>query len=141
MQIVITRSTDKLPSIVDGPTMTLVNRDIHQEEHEMEDGTKVTEWVATQYRFEAGEYALVRAGILPDGAEWDAELRRIERSAIYDEADVSIAKAQDYIASGATGWQDYIDAMRAYKMEVRESVEQPGFPSSVTYPDAPVMPE
>lgn len=141
MQIVTTRSNEKMPSVVDGPTMTLVNRDIHQEEHEMEDGSKVLEWVATQYRFEAGEYALVRAGILPDGAEWDAELRRIERSAIYDDADVSIAKAQDYIAAGATGWQDYLDAMRAYKMEVRESVEQPGFPETVTYPDAPVMPE
>lgn len=141
MQIVTTRSNEKLPSIVDGPTMTLVNRDIHQEEHKLEDGSKVLEWVATQYRFEAGEYALVRAGILPDGAEWDAELRRIERSAIYDDADVSIAKAQDYIAAGATGWQDYLDAMRAYKMEVRESVEQAGFPATVTYPDAPVMPE
>ncbi len=141
MQIMTTRSTDKLPSIVDGPTMTLVNRDIRQEEHEMEDGTKATEWVATQYRFEAGEYSMVRAGILPDGAEWDAELRRIERSAIYDDADVSIAKAQDYIAAGAAGWQDYLDAMRAYKMEVRQTVEQKSFPAQVEYPLAPVMPE
>lgn len=141
MQIVTSRSGIKQAEIVEGPTMTLVNRSIHQEEHQEEDGSTTLEWVATQYRFGAGEYSLVRAGILPDGASWDEELRRIERSALYDDADVGIAKAQDYISTGAEGWQGYLDAMRAYKMAVRQTVEQASFPAEVAYPEKPSMPD
>ncbi len=140
MQIVESRSTVKFPAMLVGPTVTLINRDIHQEEREMEDGSKITEWVATLYRLEDGEYDLVRAGILPDGATWDAELRRIERSALLDSADMNIAEAQDYIQAGESGWEAYLTAMRQYKMDVRATTEQAGFPLSVTYPSVPEKP-
>ncbi len=141
MQIVTARSTTALPSMMEGPTMTLINRNVHVETV-VDETTKAShdEWVATQYRLPAGEYAMVRAGILPEGATWDAELRRIERSALLDDADRDIAEAQDYIQSGASGWEEYVTGMRSYKMAVRETVEQAGFPLSVTYPEVPSKP-
>jgi len=140
MQITTARSTIPIPAMMTGPTVTLVNRDIHIETVKDEQGQEHDEWVATQYRMEGGEYALVRAGILPDGATWDAELRRIERSALLDSADTSIAEAQDYIQAGEQGWEAYLTAMRQYKMDVRATTEQAGFPLSVTYPTVPEKP-
>lgn len=140
MQIVTARSTCVIPAMMTGPTVTLVNRDIHIETIKDEQGQEHDEWVATQYRMDAGEYDMVRAGILPDGATWDAELRRIERSALLDSADTSIAEAQDYIQAGEQGWEAYLTAMRQYKMDVRATTKQVGFPVSVTYPTAPEKP-
>ncbi len=139
MQIVTTRSNSMIPAMMTGPTVTLVNRDIHVETVKDEQGER-EEWVATQYRLESGEYDLVRAGILPDGATWDSELRRIERSALLDDADTHIAEAQDYIQAGESGWEEYMAAMRQYKMDVRATTEQAGFPLSVTYPTVPEKP-
>lgn len=139
MQIVTTRSNSAIPAMMTGPTVTLVNRDIHVETVKDEQGER-EEWVATQYRLESGEYDLVRAGILPDGATWDSELRRIERSALLDDADTHIAEAQDYIQAGASGWEEYMAAIRQYKMDVRATTEQAGFPLVVAYPTVPEKP-
>lgn len=136
MEIIEARSMTAPPKIITGPTMVLVNRNPRMETVEDERGESRTECVYTQYRLEFGEYDLIRAGILPDGAVWDAELRRIERSAKLDAADVDIAKAEDYIASGED-WSERLKALRAYKMAVRATKTQPGFPAEADYPDYP----
>lgn len=125
--------------MISGPTVTLVNRDIRVETHEDEERGSITEYVCTQYRFESGEYESVRAGILPDGVQWDAELRRIERSAKLDDADIGIAEAEDHIATGARGGE-YIQSLREYKMAVRDTVNQTGYPQTVEYPTVPENP-
>ncbi len=125
--------------MIAGPTITLVNCNIRQESRENEERAGTTEFVYTQYRFESGEYECIRAGILPDGAQWDAELRRIERSARLDEADVCIAEAEDHVATGASGGA-YLQALREYKMAVRTTVNQVEFPAAVEYPKLPENP-
>lgn len=136
MEIIEARSMTAPPEIITGPTMVLVNRNLRTETVEDERGESRTECVYTQYRLESGEYDLIHAGILPDGAAWDAELRRIERSAKLDAADIDIAKAEDYIASGED-WSERLKALRAYKMAVRATKTQPGFPAEVDYPEYP----
>lgn len=138
MEITEARSGIKPPAMIAGPSVTLVNRDIRQETREDEKGT-IAEYVYTQYRFDEGEYESVRAGILPEGAAWDAELRRIERSAKLDEADMGIAEAEDNIATGSEGGA-YLQALREYKMAVRATIEQSGYPSVVEYPEIPANP-
>ena len=138
MEITEARSGIKPPAMIAGPSVTLVNRDIRQETREDEMGT-IAEYVYTQYRFEAGEYEAVRAGILPEGAAWDAELRRIERSAKLDEADMGIAEAEDNMATGSEG-AAYLQALREYKMAVRATIEQSGYPAVVEYPEIPANP-
>lgn len=138
MEIITARSTTSQPSLVHGPTVTLVNLKPTPEAVEGPDGETHTDLVYTSYRFDAGEYDLVRTGILPAGAEWDAELRRIERSALLDEADKRIAEAQDNIAAGTAGdWQEHLDALRAYKMAVRATKTAEGFPETAEYPQMP----
>lgn len=136
MQIVKSRSATAQPSMVNGPTMVLINRDTVVETVKDEDGTTRQEYVCTQYRMDLGEYGLVRAGILPEGATWDAELRRIERSALLDNADIRIAEAEDHIAAGEAEEAE-VKALREYKMAVRATVNQSGFPTEVAYPSMP----
>lgn len=136
MQIVRSRSNEAQPSRIIGPTMILINRDQELEIVKDETGESRQEYVCTQYRMSPGEYELIRAGILPSGASWDEELRRIERSALLDNADVLIAKAEDLVATGQ-GDASVIQRIREYKMAVRATVTQPVFPESVEYPEAP----
>lgn len=139
----ITAASDTRPvELVTGPTITLYRRDIETSTVEDEDGTERTVYTYRELRFPTGEYELVRAGMLPPGVtEWTEDLRRIQRSALLDQADKLISEAEDNIASGSPGqWQEYRDAMRSYKMAVRETASQQGFPQIVTYPEMPVQP-
>ena len=136
MQIVRSRSNEAQPSRIIGPTMILINRDQGIETIQDPDGQTRQEYVYTQYRITPGEYELIRAGILPQGASWDAELRRIERSALLDNADVLIAKAEDLVATGQ-GDASLVQRIREYKMAVRATIDQPNFPESVEYPEVP----
>lgn len=131
-------SSDRRPvSILTGPTVTLYRRDIRQETTEGENGEPRTYYTYTEIRFERGEYELVRSGMLPPGVrEWTADLRRIERSALLDDADVLIAKAEDLMATGQ-GDASAVQRIREYKMAVRATVDKPGFPESVEYPEIP----
>ena len=138
MEIVKSRSSNPQPSMIIGPTMILRNRGQEVEIVKDETGESREEYVYTQYRMSPGEYELIRAGILPQGASWDAELRRIERSALLDNADVLIAKAEDLVATGQGGGST-IQALREYKMAVRATVTQPGFPTVVEYPEVPTI--
>lgn len=133
-------SSDRRPvSILTGPTVTLYRRDIRQETTEGEGGEPRTYYTYTEIRFERGEYDLVRSGMLPPGVrEWTDDLRRIERSALLDDADVLIAKAEDLAATGQ-GDASVIQRIREYKMAVRATVTQPGFPASVEYPELPTI--
>lgn len=138
MHIVRSRSSNPQPSKIIGPTMILINRDQEVGIVKDETGEYREECVYTQYRITPGEYELIRAGILPDGASWDAELRRIERNALLDNADVLIAKAEDLVATGQ-GDASVIQRIREYKMAVRATVDQPSFPESVEYPEVPTI--
>ena len=136
MQIVRSRSSEAQPSRIIGPTMILINRSQEVGIVKDETGESREEYVCTQYRMSPGEYELVRAGILPEGASWDEELRRIERSALLDAADIRIAEMEDHVATGEGG-ESAIHALREYKMAVRATVDQPNFPESVEYPEVP----
>lgn len=139
----ITAASDTRPvELVTGPTMTLYRRDVTTSTEKDDKDVDRTVYIYRELRFPTGEYELVRAGMLPPGVtEWTEDLRRIQRSAILDEADKLIAEAEDNIASGSSGqWQEYRDAMRSYKMAVRETASQQGFPQAVTYPEMPVQP-
>lgn len=133
-------SSDRRPvSILTGPTVTLYRRDIRQETTEGENGEPRTYYTYTEIRFERGEYDLVRSGMLPPGVrEWTDDLRRIERSALLDDADVLIAKAEDLMATGQ-GDASAVQRIREYKMAVRATVTQSGFPASVEYPEVPTI--
>lgn len=136
MKIVKSRGNIAQPSKIVGPTMILINRDQELETVQDPDGQSRQEYICTQYRISPGEYELIRAGILPQGASWDAELRRIERSALLDNADTLIAKAEDLVATGQ-GDASLVQRIREYKMAVRATVDQPSFPESVEYPEVP----
>ena len=133
-------SSDRRPvSILTGPTVTLYRRDIRQETTEGEGGEPRTYYTYTEIRFERGEYELVRSGMLPPGVrEWTDDLRRIERSALLDNADVLIAKAEDLMATGQ-GDASAVQRIREYKMAGRATVTQSGFPASVEYPEPPTI--
>lgn len=139
----VTATSDTRPvELVTGPTVTLYRRDIETSTETDNQGVERTLYTYRELRFPTGEYELVLAGMLPPGVdEWTADLRRIQRSALLDQADKLIAEAEDNIVSGSPGqWQEYRDAMRAYKMAVRETASQQGFPQAVTYPEMPVQP-
>lgn len=133
-------SSDRRPvSILTGPTVTLYRRDIRQETTEGENGEPRIYYTYTEIRFERGEYDLVRSGMLPPGVrEWTDDLRRIERSALLDNADVLIAKAEDLMATGR-GDASAVQRIREYKMAVRATVTQSGFPKIVEYPEVPTI--
>lgn len=143
----ITAASDTRPvELVTGPTVTLYRRDIETSTETDDQGVERTLYTYRELRFPMGEYELVRAGMLPPGVtEWTEDLRRIQRSAILDEADKLINEANDNISYSEVqktvdAWETYRTAMRAYKMAVRQTVEQSGFPQTVVYPDLPTQP-
>lgn len=132
--------------LVTGPTVTLYHRDVETSIVENEEGESRTIYTYRELRFPHGEYELVLAGTLPPGVdEWTADLRRIQRSALLDQADKLIAEANDNISysddqSVVDAWEAYRTQVRAYKMQVRATVEAEGFPQQCTYPELPVQP-
>ena len=146
MDEVTTTSLSRPVELVTGPTVTLYHRDIETSTEEDEKGNVQTVFTYRELRFPDGEYELVRAGMLPPGVtEWTEDLRRIQRSAILDEADKLINEANDNISYSEVqktvdAWETYRTAMRTYKMAVRQTVDQAGFPQTVVYPDLPTQP-
>ena len=146
MDAIIAASDTRPVELVTGPTVTLYRRDIETSTEEDEKGNVQTVYTYRELRFPHGEFELVLAGTLPPGVdEWTADLRRIQRSALLDQADKLIAEANDNISYSdvqktVDAWETYRTAMRAYKMAVRQTVEQSGFPQTVVYPDLPTQP-
>ncbi|QHK17551.1 hypothetical protein JS82_05320 [Methanomassiliicoccaceae archaeon DOK] len=143
----VTATSDTRPvELVTGPTMTLYRRDVTTSTEKDEKGNVQTIYTCRELRFPHGEYELVLAGTLPPGVdEWTADLRRIQRSALLDQADKLIAEANDNISysddqSVVDAWEAYRTQVRAYKMAVRKTVEAEGFPQQCTYPELPVQP-
>lgn len=143
----VTATSDTRPvELVTGPTMTLYRRDVTTSTEKDDKDVDRTVYTYRELRFPIGEYELVRAGMLPPGVtEWTEDLRRIQRSAILDEADKLINEANDNISYSEVqktvdAWETYRTAMRAYKMAVRQTVDQAGFPQTVSYPDLPAQP-
>lgn len=145
MEVRKASATDRPVELIQGPTMTLYRFDIQKgTQSDEESGESHDVYTYQEYAFPVGEYDAVRGGILPAGAEWTAELRRIERSEKLDRADKCIMEAQDYIntTSGETktSWENYIADMRTYKMAVRNTASASSFPQTVSYPEMPEQP-
>lgn len=143
----VTATSDTRPvELVTGPTMTLYRRDVTTSTEKDDKDVDRTVYTYRELRFPTGEYELVRAGMLPPGeTEWTEDLRRIQRSALLDQADKLINEANDNISYSEVqktvdAWETYRTAMRAYKMAVRQTVDQAGFPQMVSYPDLPAQP-
>lgn len=123
----------------DTNVLYIVRRDIH-EYTEVREGETVTGFEWTEVRLTKAEEMAVRAGRLPAGiTKWDADLRRIERSALLDRADVLLAEASDHVGSDA--WAFFATSVHVYKNSVRDSVKESGFPEMVIYPELPSKPE
>lgn len=128
--------------IVRGPTCILVTTAPEETTIQGEGEEEIKVWKFDQYRFTQDEYEnLKNESILPVGAVWDANLRGIERSGLHEKADTLIAKANDYIECGSTKesekWYAYRTALRSWKIAVRETKNQPGYPQKVEYPEMP----
>lgn len=129
MKIVEHNTSSSRPAkILKGYSGTLYNTDI--KEVVKEDGEIMYDF--TSYFFDNPEYEFIGIGILPSGASWDDKLREIERSYLYDEADIQISKY-------STDVKD--DKMRAawieYKSKIRQSINQGTYPEKVIYPKIP----
>lgn len=143
----MTAHSDTRPvELVTGPTVTLLRRDVTSSTETDDKGVETTLYTYTELRFPAGEYEAVRAGMLPPGVEeWTADLRRIQRGALLEEADRYIAEANDHITCSddeavVGAWDAYRTAMRQYKMRIRDTINQETFPLEVSYPDIPAQP-
>ena len=132
MEITISRSGTKQPGMVVGPTVTLMNTNETVTTEKDEQGNKYTVYSYTQYRFASGEYELVSIGSLPAGAEWDDQLRSIEREALYTEAEKHISKYRDDVED-----PNLLAAWIQFKADVRASVNQKTYPQTVEYPARP----
>lgn len=144
MEIRTARGDVKPAETVVGPTLTLINRDARAETvADSESGTTRHEWVYTQYALESGEYEMIIAGSLPEGAEWDATLRDIERSGLHAETTNDTMQALRKLREGdtSTDWQAWLDALDAYNLAIEETKNQEGYPLKVTYPEYPKKPE
>lgn len=139
-------STTRPHETIVGPTRIGVASGIEQVTvHNDEENTDGPAYRFDRHWLTPGEYNLIRAGQLPPEAEWDAVLRRIERSALLDAADVRIAEAEDYIATETAQarvdeWTEYREAVREYKQAVRATVNGKGFPVTASYPEEPIQP-
>ena len=147
METMKSSSTMQQPDTIVGPTCIIMykNEQITEEKNE-ETGEVMVTYTYDFYRFTHSEYDNLKAnGALPAGATWDDTLRSIERSGMYDRADVLIAKANDYIACGtdeeAQAWTAFRDAVREWKMAVRRTQDKKGYPKKVTYPAMPSAPQ
>lgn len=125
-----------------GPTRTLYRYGAEKTSSKDENDDTVTVWNYMEIAFDAGEYELVRQGMLPSGASWTDELRRIERGALLSEADKYIQEGEDHVLTQKDSeWTDYVKAMREYKQAIRATVDDEGFPAAVEYPEMPEQPQ
>jgi len=147
MECMKSTSTAQQQEKVIGPTVVvLYKNEVERTRTDEESGEKETYYEYDFYRFSIAEYENLKSGgMLPQGAVWDDTLRSIERSGMYDRADVLIAKANDYIACGtdeeAQAWTAFRDAVREWKMAVRRTQDKKGYPKKVTYPAMPSAPQ
>lgn len=121
------KSSTRPVKILKGLSGSLYNTDIIAET--TEEGTI---YDFTSYFFDNQEYDMLSVGILPTLSTWDEHLREIERSFLYDEADLYISKYTT----------DVLDEQKralwvAYKAAIRNSVNQENYPLEVSYPDRP----
>lgn len=132
MKIILNDRSSTRPITLLRSATSAVYRTNIRKETEIIDEREETVYISDAYFFDGWEYDFVRNGILPSEAEWDDVLRSIERSALYDNADLYITKYTTDVADSdkAKAWIDY-------KGEVRATVNQEHYPTEVTYPDLP----
>lgn len=142
MQTISVRGNPRPKEKEETALLYIIRRDIQPYTSTMEDGTVIEEYTWTETRLTVAEVMEIRSGRLPAGASWTADLRRIERGALLDRADVLLAEAEDHIsADGDPAWTAYRSAVHGYKLAVRDTITQATFPAEVVYPPVPAQPE
>lgn len=121
------KSSTRPVKILKGLSGSLYNTDIITEE--TEEGII---YDFTSYLFDNQEYDMLSVGILPPQSTWDEHLREIERSFLYDEADIYISKYTTDVPD-----EQKRAMWVAYKAAIRNSIEQENYPLEVSYPDRP----
>lgn len=121
------KSSTRPVKILKGLSGSLYNTDIVTESTE-----ESTIYDFTSYLFDNQEYDLLSVGILPPEATWDEHLREIERSFLYDEADIYISKYTTDVPD-----EEKRALWVAYKSAIRNSIYQENYPLEVTYPTRP----
>ena len=132
MKIILNDRSSTRPITLLRSATSAVYRTNVRKETEITDEREETVYISDAYFFDGWEYDFVRNGILPSEAEWDDVLRSIERSALYDNADLYITKYTTDVADSdkAKAWIDY-------KGKVRATVNQSAYPATVEYPETP----
>lgn len=132
MKIILNDRSSTRPITLLRSATSAVYRTNIRKETEIIDEREETVYISDAYFFDGWEYDFVRNGILPSEAQWDDVLRSIERSALYDNADLYITKYTTDVADTekAKSWIDY-------KGKVRATVNQENYPTEVTYPNPP----
>lgn len=94
----------------------------------------------TEITMTPAEYSAVINGRYT--GEYTESFRRKEREVLLTKADQMKEKANDYITANIdkTKWQQYLKDVVEYKIAVRDTVNQPNFPASVSYPPLPSSP-
>lgn len=132
MKIILNdRSSTRPITLLRSATSAVYRTNIRKETETVDEREEIV-YISDAYFFDGWEYDFVRNGILPSEAEWDDVLRSIERSALYDNADLYITKYTTDVADAEKA-KEWID----YKGKVRATVNQENYPTEVTYPDLP----
>lgn len=125
-----------------GSANAIYNYNIREETREDSDGETYIMYVYDSLILSKDEYNSISSGTFP--GEYNEEFRRMERAALLDEADRMKAKAEDYVSYGTKDekaiYKTYLAEIVAYKMAIRDTVNQESFPASVTYPEPPEKP-
>ena len=97
-----------------------------------DEGHTREEWQYDEYFMTDYEYQMIQQGSIPSGATWSDPLRSIERERLYEIGDRMLAKYRSYAPDDtkAQMWSDW-------KGQVHATVNQPNYPTEVTYPEVP----
>ena len=110
------------------------------------------DWVYEGYGYDptkTGDERFIRPE-LPEGWEydeqgnpWDPErFRSAERKELHAETTDDTMMALRMIRNGDTSrdWNGWLDRLDAYNTAISDTVDQPGYPHDVVYPDYPTKP-
>lgn len=123
------QSGSKQPVFESNGGMKYVRWDFYSQEVETEGVTNII-WHFKEYQMTDDEYNDIRVGRY--NGEWTDKLREIQRSYLYDIADVNIMKYSTD-AYDNDKYEEWVE----YKRNVRATPEQDLYPAEVTYPEEP----
>lgn len=120
---------------ISGPTGCWIHYNAIQ--NEADENNEVT-WTYDGIWFDLGEYEQVQRGLLPAGAEWDAQLHLIFRTAQHRKTDdlYNLAYRSKRTATDPTVWSTYISALDTWN----DAVSALASTYSTAVPDLPEIP-